>query len=198
MSDCEEEIYETIACLDIYAHASRIGECFSNSLSEAMAAGIPTVTLSTPNHKLTNGQTFQVDNGVTGFVANTADTYVEAVARLAGDPDLRRQMGMAGRTKLETEYSPKALTRRLEQLIVLALKRRGNILSTNEETLIEAETPVFTTDRYTATIREVIKRENAVFGPPTLWQLLREIARVPKRLWQRWLDKQEMSRRQPS
>jgi glycosyltransferase involved in cell wall biosynthesis len=46
-----------------------------------------------------------VSDGVTGLTATTADEWVAAVARLAADPVLRRQLGLAGRRQVEERYS---------------------------------------------------------------------------------------------
>ena len=44
-------------------------------------------------------------HGETGFLADTAEEWVDAVGRLARDPELRRRMGAAGRRLLEERYS---------------------------------------------------------------------------------------------
>ncbi len=46
-----------------------------------------------------------VRHGETGFLADTTEQWVEAVGRLAGDKELRRRMGAAGRRLLEEKYS---------------------------------------------------------------------------------------------
>lgn len=192
----EREVYRTISCLDIYAHASRIGECFGNALAEAMALGLPVVTRSTPHPKLTNGQIEQVDHGRTGYVADTADTYAAAVEALVRDPALRARMGAAGRARIETAFSPAALTRRLEGLVLLVLERRGNALSKEEADLLESVRPelVVSPARFEAMLEDLRQREANVYGPPTPLQRLRERAGLPLRLLQRCLDKRERGR----
>lgn len=46
-----------------------------------------------------------VDHGVDGFLARTPAEWVEALALLARDPDLRAQMGEKGRAKVVARYS---------------------------------------------------------------------------------------------
>ena len=46
-----------------------------------------------------------VRDGVTGFLAETREQWVEAVRRLAADAELRRRLGEAGRKQVEDEYS---------------------------------------------------------------------------------------------
>ncbi len=43
--------------------------------------------------------------GVNGFLPSNPDEWVEAVRRLAEDPDLARRLGRAGRASLESNYS---------------------------------------------------------------------------------------------
>jgi glycosyltransferase involved in cell wall biosynthesis len=49
-----------------------------------------------------------VRDGQVGFLATTAEEWVAAVRRLAGDPELRRRLGAAGRRQAETGYSVEA------------------------------------------------------------------------------------------
>jgi len=46
-----------------------------------------------------------VRHGETGFLAETTEQWVDAVGRLARDPDLRQRMGAAGRRLLEERYT---------------------------------------------------------------------------------------------
>jgi glycosyltransferase involved in cell wall biosynthesis len=45
-----------------------------------------------------------IRHGESGFLADTPEEWLEALSMLAGDPDLRRQMGHAGRQRVEDEY----------------------------------------------------------------------------------------------
>lgn len=46
-----------------------------------------------------------VEHGVNGFFAETPDDWSRALKTLIGNPDLRRQMGAAGRKRVEERYS---------------------------------------------------------------------------------------------
>lgn len=74
------------------------GKCGLKVL-QYMAAGLPVIA---------NPVGVQADlvwHGETGYLAETPDQWVEAVNRLAHDPDLRRRLGQAGRRRVETDYS---------------------------------------------------------------------------------------------
>ncbi len=49
-----------------------------------------------------------VEDGVHGFWANTQEEWIEKLEILINDPDLRREMGMAGRKRVIEQYSLKA------------------------------------------------------------------------------------------
>ncbi len=74
------------------------GKCGLKVL-QYMAAGLPVIA------NPVGVQAEMVRPGETGFLAETPEQWVEAVARLAADPDLRRRMGEAGRRLVEKEYA---------------------------------------------------------------------------------------------
>jgi glycosyltransferase involved in cell wall biosynthesis len=78
-------------------HWSR-GKCGLKVL-QYMAAGLPVVANPVGMHALL------VRHGETGFLAETASEWIEAVQILARDPGLRQRMGQAGRARLEADYS---------------------------------------------------------------------------------------------
>ncbi len=73
------------------------GKCGLKVL-QYMAAGLPVVA----NPVGVQGDL--VRHGETGFLAQTAGEWLEAIGRLARHPDLRRQMGQAGRQRVEAEF----------------------------------------------------------------------------------------------
>ena len=87
-------------------HASDIGlvsshqEGFSNSVLEGMAAGLPMVVTDVGG----NGEA--VVDGLNGLVvpSQNPQRLGEAIARLAGKPELRRKMGKAGRLRVRQEF----------------------------------------------------------------------------------------------
>jgi glycosyltransferase involved in cell wall biosynthesis len=74
------------------------GKCGLKVL-QYMAAGLPVVA------NPVGVQAEMVRHGETGFLAETPAQWVEAIGRLAHDPDLRRRMGQAGRRRVESGYS---------------------------------------------------------------------------------------------
>jgi glycosyltransferase involved in cell wall biosynthesis len=96
------------------------GKCGLKVL-QYMAAGLPVIA----NPVGVQGE--MVRHGETGFLAATASEWCAAVARLAEDPALRRQMGAAGRQRVEHDYSvaraAAAWIQMLEPVAIRARKR---------------------------------------------------------------------------
>jgi glycosyltransferase involved in cell wall biosynthesis len=74
-----------------------LGKCGLKVL-QYMAAGLPVVA------NPVGVQADLVRHGETGYLAETPEDWLEAVARLGDDPALRRRLGRAGRRLLEREY----------------------------------------------------------------------------------------------
>lgn len=90
-----DELARTYASMDVFAHTGPY-ETFCQTAQEAMASGLPVIAPAA------GGPCDLVDNGRTGYLipvdrAEYADTLVDRVARLAADPDTRRNMGLAAR-----------------------------------------------------------------------------------------------------
>jgi glycosyltransferase involved in cell wall biosynthesis len=86
------------------------GKCGLKVL-QYMAAGLPVVANAVGVHAE------MIRHGETGFLADTAEEWVDAVGRLARDPDLRGRMGAAGRRLLEDRYSVASGARRWTALL---------------------------------------------------------------------------------
>jgi glycosyltransferase involved in cell wall biosynthesis len=74
------------------------GKCGLKIL-QYMAAGLPVVA------NPVGIQAELVQHGETGFLVETTQEWLEAIGRLAGDPQLRRRMGRAGRQRVESDFS---------------------------------------------------------------------------------------------
>ncbi|HMF12657.1 MAG TPA: glycosyltransferase, partial [Gemmataceae bacterium] len=74
------------------------GKCGLKVL-QYMAAGLPVVANPVGVHREF------VRDGENGYLAETTSQWLEAIGRLAGDSNLRRRMGAAGRRRVESEYS---------------------------------------------------------------------------------------------
>lgn len=86
------------------------GKC-GYKLIQYMACGLPVVASPVGvNSEI-------VEHGVNGFLASTRTEWVEAIGALAGDTDLRRRMGAAGREKVSRSYSLKAQAPRMTAAI---------------------------------------------------------------------------------
>jgi glycosyltransferase involved in cell wall biosynthesis len=110
--------------LDVFIHGSRIGETFGCVIAEAMANGIPVVTLSTPQHKKANAQAELVEHNVTGFVCRWQWQYSGAVIELLRNEELRVRFGRRGYEKARAQFEASALTRKLEQLYLDVMDTR--------------------------------------------------------------------------
>jgi glycosyltransferase involved in cell wall biosynthesis len=91
---------QMFAAIDVFWLASDF-EGMSNSLMEAMAAGIPSVVTDIPpNREL-------VEDGKQGFVVKPGDSvgFAQFADRLLGDPQLHRRLGESARERMRTEFS---------------------------------------------------------------------------------------------
>jgi glycosyltransferase involved in cell wall biosynthesis len=86
------------------------GKCGLKVL-QYMAAGLPVIANPVGVHREL------VRDGETGFLVATAPEWAAAATRLAGDPALRRRMGEAGRSVVESEYATAAGGRLWVELI---------------------------------------------------------------------------------
>jgi glycosyltransferase involved in cell wall biosynthesis len=96
---------------DVFVLAS-VTEGTPLTLLEAMAAGLPAVVTAV------GGMPDVVSPGESGLLVPAADAggLATALARVAADGDLRRQMGAAGRDQVVERFSLAAMVRKHEQL----------------------------------------------------------------------------------
>ena len=94
---------------DIYVHAARY-EPFGNTVTEAMACGIPVVATAV------GGISEQVEDGVTGFLVPGRDSaaIVKAVGMLLASRELRSRMGTSASAHVRRAFS---LDRQVESFI---------------------------------------------------------------------------------
>lgn len=87
-------------------------EGFSNAVLEGMAARLPMVVTDV------GGNPDAVIDGETGFVVPPRDprALASAIHALAGDAEVRRKMGAAGRKRAETEFSLETCVERYDRL----------------------------------------------------------------------------------
>jgi glycosyltransferase involved in cell wall biosynthesis len=118
-----QKINEILCLLDVFTYSSVNGECLSLAIAEAMACKLPVVVNSTPCRD--NGQVEMVEHTKTGFIANNAKAYAEAVAFLLQNEKERLDMGAAALSKVEQVYEIKPNIVRLEKHYLDLLTSKG-------------------------------------------------------------------------
>lgn len=95
-----ERVRDEMRRADIFLHAA-VSEGFCNAVLEAQAMELPVVCSNA------DGLAENVQDGVTGFVVARRDpaALADRLARLATDPNLRQQMGQAGRKRVVAEFN---------------------------------------------------------------------------------------------
>ena len=106
-SDASQLIYD----FDIFVHPSR-WEGFGLVFLEAMAAGVPIIATRT------SAIPEIVEDGETGLLVpvDDEDALSDALSLLLADPPLRKQMGMAGRRRLDEHFSVQKMVERTAQI----------------------------------------------------------------------------------
>jgi len=99
--------------IDILAHSSHIGESFGNIFAEAMAQCTPVVTNSMPMRD--NAQIELVDHDVTGYIANSAQSFADALLDLLSDREKIQSFGRSALEKAEREFNPDIIVQEWER-----------------------------------------------------------------------------------
>lgn len=99
------------------------------SVLEAMRAGLPVVASDV------GGTREAVVDGETGYLVPRGDVEAlkDRLERLLGDPDLRKRMGLAGRTRYERNFTVELMLRGTWEVYREVLGARGKQLPTWEE-----------------------------------------------------------------
>jgi hypothetical protein len=100
---------------DLMIHASDWGESFGYTIAEAMQAGLPVITRSTPWGD--NAQTELVENGESGFVCTSVGEMARRLNELVTNDGVRQQMGKLARQRIEAMSNLTAETDLLEDAI---------------------------------------------------------------------------------
>lgn len=106
-----EDAVRFLKAMNVFCLASSF-EGMSNSVMEAMAAGLPVIASDIPpNREL-------VLQGVTGFLCKLGDTvgFMQFLRRLIDEPGLGERLGNAGRERIRNEFSVQRMVDRYADL----------------------------------------------------------------------------------
>jgi sugar transferase (PEP-CTERM/EpsH1 system associated) len=106
-----EDVADLLVGLDVFVLPS-LSEGMSNTLLEAMAAGLPTIASDV------GGNREIVQDGDSGLLFASEDEagLLDGLRRLAGDPARRAELGRAGRDRVTREFSMDAMIGKYEAL----------------------------------------------------------------------------------
>lgn len=109
-----DDLGRAVAGMDVFFMPS-VTETFGNVTTEAMACGVPVVAARA------TGAVDLVEDGVTGFLVPPTDVqaYADAMARLIGDPALRKAAGAAGHARAQAFVWDRANSAMLEACLAL-------------------------------------------------------------------------------
>lgn len=125
----ERELAETYQMMDVLYHTSRIGECNSVAINEAMYFGLPVITNSTDFLALTlfdrdNGQIEIIKDGVNGYIENTLRGAAQKIIRLKEDKDLYNKISKQNKECAIELFSAEIITDKLSSIF-----KKTNFLS---------------------------------------------------------------------
>jgi len=124
---------------DISIHASAWGESFGYTIAEAMLAGSPVITRSTPWGD--NAQVELIENGKTGFICCSVLEMAKRGIDLACSQNLRENLGEAGKARIQSLASLEQETDVLESVIESVMTNSKNqLLLDREESLYKFAT----------------------------------------------------------
>lgn len=119
--DLEVALFYSV--LDVYVHASKIGESFGMTLAEAGIFRKPVIVNSTPDKD--NNQIELVDHMKTGIIANYPQTFARAIEYLYKNPGKRIEFGENGYNKIKSFYDAEKITRQLEKVFIEKISEKG-------------------------------------------------------------------------
>jgi glycosyltransferase involved in cell wall biosynthesis len=112
--------WEVYPAFDILAQTSRV-EGMPFAILEAMACGCPVVAMAV------GGVAELIEVGTTGLISAAGDWsgLGDAIVKLLDNPERMKQMGQAGRKRVEDGYDIKDSTRRMASLFSRLVKRKA-------------------------------------------------------------------------
>jgi glycosyltransferase involved in cell wall biosynthesis len=114
-----DDIPKTLAGFDIFVSASR-SESFGYAIAEAMLSGIPAIASAT------KGAAEIVATAAAGVLVpvGSPDALAEAIVALAGDPEKRKALGIAGRAHSKQNFSIERMIEETESVYRRAVEGR--------------------------------------------------------------------------
>lgn len=106
-----DDVPTILRSLDVFVLPS-LNEGMSNTLLEAMAAGLPVLASDVGG----NGEIIEPDKSGLLFPSQDIDSAVAQLRRLTESPTLRRTLGREGAERVRAEFSIEAMLRRYEHL----------------------------------------------------------------------------------
>lgn len=115
-----DALFAMLQSLDIYAHTTS-GETMCYAIMEAQACGLPVVASDV------RGVSDAIEDGVTGLLHRHGDPRALAnrLLTLAGDPQLRRQLGQNARASMVARAKAQPTAETYYELVLKVQKERG-------------------------------------------------------------------------
>lgn len=115
-----DDVFNILPTFDVFVLSS-LTEGISLTLLEAMAAGRPIVATNV------GGNPEVIIDGVTGFLIPPKEpqNMSEAIAKILQNPELAKQMGEAGRRRVEEKFSLERMVKEYRDLYEECLERKG-------------------------------------------------------------------------
>jgi glycosyltransferase involved in cell wall biosynthesis len=116
----QRDVVPWLQALDLFTLPSYGEEGVPQAIMQAMGCALPVVSTSV------GAITEAVDAEVTGLIVPPRDAPAlgVALARLRGDPDLRRRFGLAARARAQERFGLAAMLDRMEDVFRMVLERR--------------------------------------------------------------------------
>jgi glycosyltransferase involved in cell wall biosynthesis len=103
--------------IDVFVYRSDTTETWCRAVTEAMAAGLPCVV----DRK--GGIAEQIEDGVTGFLCDTDEQFVDRLRLLVRNPALRFEMGMRARVEAMRRFDVRTFREQVEPLMMQVTRR---------------------------------------------------------------------------
>lgn len=115
--DKVDDVSHFLPAFDVACLTPTMNEGFSNALIEEMAAGMPVIATDV------GGNAEAVEHGVSGLIVppKNAGAIAEALLKLYEQPELRRAMGKAARTRVEKFFTLDKMINQMERFYLSVL-----------------------------------------------------------------------------